>query len=593
VTEYQIPGGAAVLSQMIQGRDGTIWYLNSVDAELGTGPVRAGRITRDGAVTETPLPEYTTLVRGLGFQDGARAIAQWALASDRVLFALRPVTTISTWDYAHAAISASTASLFPLRTGSIYSTAQSSSQSFLRFFNTGTEPGTVSLTLRSTSGQTLGSWTSPVISPNSEVQYPISTIEAGAGINSANNPRYTMSLQTTLTGNFQHVLYRPADGTLTNLSTCDSGVNAEAKMLSGVHSARLGTDFPSSIAVKNTGTAAQGATLGIYDARDGRKLATYVLDNTTTRLFSEPQIGPTATNAITVVTMAYIEKEAKLTPPEGAYHYVIKLEGSFTGFLQHLVNNTKLGVITDMTTACSFNGGTGTAASPLRLGAVFQATATSQSYLRFYNTGAVAGTASVTLADQDTGVGLGTWTSPSIAPGSEQQFGIGSIVEAISASASKSYVTASVTSTFTGYFQNVLFRPADGTLTNLSTCGSGITASSARLSGVHSSKISGFPSSVVLNNTGSTASTFALGVYDARTGTKLGNYLTPSIPVNGQAAITVAAIESGIGLTPSDGMFHYTIKSENTFSGFMQHLVDNQQAAVITDMTTACALTPP
>ena len=33
------------------------------------------------------------------------------------------------------------------------------------------------------------------------------------------------------------------------------------------------------------------------------------------------------------------------------YHYVIQAEGAFTGFLQHLVNNTQAGAITDMTTA--------------------------------------------------------------------------------------------------------------------------------------------------------------------------------------------------------------------------------------------------
>ncbi len=593
VTEYQVSATGAVLSQMILGRDGTIWYLNSIDAEANTGPVRIGRITGDGAITETPIPEYSTVVRGLGFQAGARAISQWALASDRAWFALRPATTVATWDYAHAALSFSTANFFPVRTGSVYSTSQSTSQSFLRFLNTGTLAGSVTVTVRSVGGQTLGTWTSPVIGPNTELQYNISTIEAAIGINSANNPQYTMTLDTPITGNFQHVLYRPADGTLTNLSTCSSGVNAEAQVLSGVHSSLLGTGFPSSIAVKNTGTADQAATFGIYDARDGRKLTTYVLDNTQSRLFTEPLVGPTTANGVTVVTMAYIEKEAKLTPPAGAYHYVLKLEGGFTGFLQHLVNNTKLGVITDMTTACNFNGSTGTAATPMRVGAIFVPSASSQSYLRFYNSSATAGTVSVTVANQMTGVNVGTWTSPSIAPGSEQQFGIGVIADSFSGSTSNPYFTGSVTSTFAGYFQNVLFRPTDGTLTNLSTCGSGITATSASLSGVHTSRISGFPSSVVINNTASTAAAVTLGIYDARTGTKLGTYVTPAVPGNGQSTVAVSAIEAGLGQAPADGMFHYTIKAEGGFNGFLQHLVDNQQAAVITDMTTACALTPP
>src|SRR5262249_51503842 len=102
----------------------------------------------------------------------------------------------------------------------------------------------------------------------------------------------------------------------------------------------------------------------------------------------------------------------------------------------------------------------------------------------------------------------------------------------------------------------------------------------------------GFPSSIAINNTGTGTGTFALGIYDARNGTKLGNYTTPAIAPNGRAVISVAAMEAAAGITPGDNTFHYTIKAENAFSGFMQHLVDNQYAGVTTDMSTVCAITP-
>jgi hypothetical protein len=372
-------------------------------------------------------------------------------------------------------------------------------------------------------------------------------------------------------------------------------VNADATKLAGVHSSLIGAGYPSTIVVRNTGTVTQLVVLGIYDARTGAKLATYVADNSLTRKYTDPVIGPIPANSLFIMTMAEIEAAVSLTPSAGMYHYVVKLEGGFTGFLEHLVNNTKLGVITDMTTSCNFTGATGTAAMPLRLGAVFStAQANSQSYLRLYNTGATAGTVSVQLSDSSSGTSLGTWTSPSIAPGAEQQFSIGTVAEGASASTSGPYFAVNVqSSTITGFFQNVLFRPADGTLTNLSTCGAGVTATAARLSGVHSSRISGFPSSIVVNNTGTAAATYALGIYDARTGVKLGTHTTPSVAAGGQAIVTAAAIEAGIGITPAADMYHYTIKAEGGFSGFMQHLVDNQQAGVVTDMTTACAITPP
>ncbi len=594
IVEYGVGGNGAVLSQMRVSRDNTIWYLNSIDAETNTGALRVGRITADGAASELQIPEFSTLVRGLGFQDGGRAISNWAIASDRVYFTLKPATTISTWDYNHAFLASSTANFFPLRASSIYASSQTTSGSFLRLYNNGTTTDTVSLTLRNPSGQVLGTWTSPSIGPNTELQYHIGAIESAMGINPANNTQYSMELSTTLTGNFQHVLYRPADGTLTNLSTCSSGINTQGRSVAGVHSSLLGTGFPSTIAIRNTGTASAGATLGIYDARNGTKLASVLVDNTLTRRFDEDQVGPTAAGAVTIVTMSYLESQAKLTPPDGAYHYVVKIENSnFTGFLQHLVNNTKLGVITDMTTACNFNGATGTGASTVRTAPIFSpAQAANQSYLRFFNTSTASGTSTVTMYDQTTGTTLGSWTTPSIGAGAEQQFGISDVLTAMGASTAKPYLAMNVSSAFVGYFQNVLFRPADGTLTNLSTCNVGVSAPAARLSGVHTSRISGFPSTVVINNTGATASAFTLGVYDARNGAKLGSYATASVPANGRITVSVAAIEAATNITPSEGMFHYNIAAEGGFSGYLQHLVDNQKAGVITDMTTACAITP-
>lgn len=592
VTEYTIPGSGAVLSKMIQGRDGTIWYLNSIDSEADTGPVRVGRITADGAVSETPIPDFGTLTRGLGFQAGGRAITSWALASDRAYFTLRPATTIASWDYNHAALASSTATFFPVRATSIYASSQTTSGSFLRFFNTGTVAGSVTLQLRNPAGQLLGTWTSPSIGPNVEVQYHINAIEAALGINPADNTQYSISLETQITGNFQHVLYRPADGTLTNLSTCNVGVNAENRAIAGVHSSLLGTGFPSSIAIRNTGTSVASAQLGIYDARDGRKLTNVIVNNTSTRKFDEPQVGPTEGNGLTVVTMSYLETQASLTPPAGAYHYVIKLENSdFTGFLQHLVNNTKLGVVTDMTTSCSFNGGTGTAASTVRAAPIFSpAQASAQSYLRFFNPTGAAGTVTVALYDSNSGANAGSWTSPSIAAGAERQFSISDVTSALGTSTTKPYFGANITATFRGYFQDVLYRPADGTLTNLSTCAAGVTASSAWLSGVHTSRIPDFPSSVVVVNTGSVASAFTLGIYDARDGTKRGTYTTPSIAANGRVVIAVTTMESAAGIAPAEDMFHYNLRAEGAFSGFLQHLVDNKVAGVITDMTTACAI---
>jgi cysteinyl-tRNA synthetase len=473
----------------------------------------------------------------------------------------------------------------PLRNGAIFSTSQAMSESFLRLFNAGTKAGTVTAALSDyATGNLLGQWTSDSIPPGAELQYPIGMVEAGAGINGTKPSYYSLTLDSGITGNFQHVLYRPLDGTLTNLSTCATGVTANAAALDGVHSSLLGTGYPSSVVVVNTGTAAETVALDIYDARNGNKLGTY----TTAAI---PAGGET------IIDVSTMEAAIKLIPGDGMYHYVVKAETPFAGYLQNLVNNTKVGVITDMTTSCSLNGAvSSTAISPLQEGAVFStAQSVSQSFLRFFNTGTNAGSVSVTLKDAATGQALGTWKSPSIPALSEQQFAISSVEAGANIGTTKpSYYTVSINSGFPGYFQHVLFRPSDGTLTNLSTCPSGVTADATKLSGVHSSIVGGgaFPSSVVINNTGSAAEAVTLDIYDARDGSQLGTYTTTSIPPGGQVIPLMSDIETAANIKPTSGMYHYVLKARSSFTGFLQNLVDNTQVGVITDMTTACTMVP-
>jgi len=218
-----------------------------------------------------------------------------------------------------------------------------------------------------------------------------------------------------------------------------------------------------------------------------------------------------------------------------------------------------------------------------------------RSYVRFYNTGTTSRAVTASLYDYTAGTLLGQWTSPSIPAGAQFQFSIETIESGIGIITKPAYYSLSIKSDFTGYFQHVLYRPSQGTLTNLSTCDVGVTADATKLSGVHSSIVGdlGFPSSIVVNNTGATASVAVLGIYDARNGKKIGTFTTASIPSRGLVLVTVASIESAAKISPISDMYHYVIKSEGAlFSGFLQHLVDNQKAGVITDMTTVCALHP-
>lgn len=146
-------------------------------------------------------------------------------------------------------------------------------------------------------------------------------------------------------------------------------------------------------------------------------------------------------------------------------------------------------------------------------------------------------------------------------------------------------------STITGTFQHVLAHP-DGVRSNLSTCSSGVTTDPLRLSAVNTSTVAaaGFGSMIVVNNTSGAESAVSLGIYDARNGAKLGTYVTTSIPANAQASLTVSSIETGASITPTAEMFHYIVRAEGGFGGFLQHLITNRRAGTTTDMTGVCTL---
>jgi hypothetical protein len=57
--------------------------------------------------------------------------------------------------------------------------------------------------------------------------------------------------------------------------------------------------------------------------------------------------------------------------------------------------------------------------------------------------------------------------------------------------------------------------------------------------------------------------------------------------------VTAVEIEANSGVSPTAGaIYQYNIRADSTFTGYLQHLVNNAAAAVIVDMTEGCTLTP-
>jgi len=214
------------------------------------------------------------------------------------------------------------------------------------------------------------------------------------------------------------------------------------------------------------------------------------------------------------------------------------------------------------------------------------------SFLRFYNGGLTAGTVEVTLADYDTGTVLGTWTSPSLPARSSRQFSIETLENEANLVFPKSMIYAiSVRPTFTGAFQNVLWRRQESTMSNISTCDTQGT-DQMTLMNVHSTLLQGgYPAGVVVHNTGASAVNVSLGVYDSATGQRLGTFLSGPIPGNGQKMFSMQAIESGATLGTISA-YHYNLRADVTFTGYLQHLMNNVAAGITVDMTANCRLAP-
>jgi virginiamycin B lyase len=592
ITEFAVPTANAALGDITRGADGAMWFIEEQARKIG-------RITMSGAITEFSV-NSTTALSGASITSGpdqnlwftygtAPKLGQMTqygvLTTYNTLSANGTTRGIATGSDGNIWYTDSTANkigrltLRAVRQGAVFSTAQDTARSFLRFANTGTSSGHVSVSLLNPdTGVSINHWTSPNIAPNSSAQFYIDTIERAGNATVTKPQYYSVAVRPHMAGYMQHVLWKPSDGTLTNLSTCDSGVTATEKQLFNVHSTLLDQGYPSAIAVVNTGTSATSVQLGIYDAETGTKLGTY----TTATISAGAQLS---------ISIATLESGANVSPGETRYHYVIKAESTFTGYLQHLLTNKSTGVITDMSTVCSLTKTPETARSAvLNQGSVFPSTQPeSRSFVRLYNSSGNAGTATISIANAASGEKLREWTSPTIPAGAAHQIAIRDIEGESIGSSDKYVLTARAK--FDGAFQHILWRPSDGTLTNLTTCNASVTADSRQLMNVHSSLLSAsYPSSIVVNNSGPTAQRVLIGLYDATTGAKLGTYVSDSISAEGHILLTIDQIENGANVKPGATIYHYVLKLESELNGYLQHLVNNKSTGVITNMTTMCLM---
>jgi hypothetical protein len=221
------------------------------------------------------------------------------------------------------------------------------------------------------------------------------------------------------------------------------------------------------------------------------------------------------------------------------------------------------------------------------------------SYMRFFNKSSTPGAVTISMRDAPTGTVYGTWTSPTIPPGASLQFGVGQMErEAVPTGPvlpilGRTFYDMDVTSTFAGYVQHVQWANGSAILNNLTSCGTGIVNDTSVITNIYTSKIGSYVSHVRMVNTGALADHAVLVVTDINGGTQIGQWTSPEIPSGGMLDITGPQLEAQIPALQTaviGGMLQYNV-TLTRLAGYMQHIMENQGADVISDMTAKCSMT--
>lgn len=213
------------------------------------------------------------------------------------------------------------------------------------------------------------------------------------------------------------------------------------------------------------------------------------------------------------------------------------------------------------------------------------------SYLRVTNTSSNDGEVEVVFRNGGSSLILGTWIGQ-VPANASVQFDVDDMeaLIGISAADAGAFYSLAVSADFTGFVQHALWNAAGGSLTNLSSCSSDISETGLHLGNVHTSRITAYPSSIVVQNTGDSSAIASFDVFDSRTGELIEENFSRVVPANSSITFTVEEFAMAFGFAPDDGQFHLNFVLNAGFTGFAQHIVTNQDAGVLTDMTAKCVL---
>ena len=221
------------------------------------------------------------------------------------------------------------------------------------------------------------------------------------------------------------------------------------------------------------------------------------------------------------------------------------------------------------------------------------------SFLRVYNSTSAAGTVTFTITDTVSGTTLGTWTSPPFPAHASAQFAVSDIEKNAVAAQSqtitasgRNYYNLQAVSTFNGYLQYILWANTEGVLGDLTSCPAGPSADGTTLLNIDASNNAGYVAHIRIVNSGAAAGTATLTFFNPISRQQVTQWTSPSIPAGATYDITEPQIEAAarpLASASLAGSYQYNVVMTN-LSGYLQHVVANNQAGLLTDLSMKCDL---
>jgi len=191
-------------------------------------------------------------------------------------------------------------------------------------------------------GATLGTWNSPSIGAFTAPQFAVKDMEAAGGFSPTNHTRYTVQMSATFPGYFQHVLWNKNGISLTNVTGCGNGCRTTS--CTSIACTRACSTTPAIQRCPGAQYRVQGRRCGDRDLRCRQRHQDRRHRHPRDRVQCHGRLPYERGRG----------GDQLLAVARNNFTSIWLQEGDSLAYMQHLVYNTRAGLITNMTAKCAF-----------------------------------------------------------------------------------------------------------------------------------------------------------------------------------------------------------------------------------------------